>query len=347
MTGVIEREGPGSDSTLRGSMETPLFIGVDIGRTIRAALMDSDGEILLHSRKPSELRNVRLFLDQLVDVIVGLKEPESNWGRVAAVGIGWPGLVNWSSKKIAFAPNLADISQTDVYKVLSAAIGLPLVFDNDANIALYGEWKCGAVRGCQDVFYITIGTGVGAAFVLSGQIQRGTLGFAGEFGHFKVDLNGIECPCGGIGCLETVASGPNIVRRVREQMFRDPALSLSKLAVDTEGTITLQRIVQAAMDGDDLARSVLRETGMYLGTAVGNIVNLLNVEIVVIGGPVMTAREIMLRAIREEARKHAFRMSFDSCRFVTGQLGQDAGIIGAAMLARDYLQGATAARPPN
>jgi glucokinase len=180
-----------------------------------------------------------------------------------------------------------------------------------------------------------MGTGIGSGLILGGQLQRGSRGFAGEFGHYKIDLGGLECACGGTGCLETLASGPNIVRRVREQLFSDPSFSISQLARDMEGKLTAERVVRAAMEDDELARTVLAETGRIIGTAVASIINLLNIEVVVIGGGVMAAGELILGPIREEARRATVGPSYESCQIVPAQLGQDAGIIGAALLARD------------
>jgi glucokinase len=228
-----------------------------------------------------------------------------------------------------------DVSSYDLHSELERATGFPIVIDNDANVAAYGEWRSGAARGSNHVFFITMGTGIGAGLILGGQLQRGARGFAGEFGHFKVESDGLECGCGGTGCLETLASGPNIVRRVREQLFSDPSFSVSKLARDMEGTLTAERVVRAAMENDDLALSVLEETAHILGTAIASIVNLLNVEVVVLGGGVMAAGDLILEPIREAVQKATVQPAFQCCRIVPAELGQDAGIIGAALLARD------------
>src|SRR5262249_26505615 len=137
------------------------------------------------------------------------------------------------------------------------------------------------------------------------------------------------------GCLETMVSGPNIVRRVREHLFSDPSFSVSQLARDMEGILTCERIKQAAREDDDLARAVLRETGVFVGMARSSVINLLNVEMVVMGGGVMTSGEVLIEPIREEPRNRTISPAFNACRIVAGELGQDAGIIGAAMLARD------------
>lgn len=312
-----------------------LYIGLDVGRTIRGALISDDGVILLQRQVVSEVRRPRVFIDQLIETINELKSSEKADHPVAAVGIGWPGMVDSRTNRPERAINIVDVSSFGLYQELQKGTGLPVVFDNDANAGAYGEFCCGAARGYQDVFYITMGTGIGSGLILGGQLQRGSRGYAGEFGHFKMDVAGLECACGSTGCLETVASGPNIVRRVRERLFSDPSFSVSQLARDMEGTLTCERIVQAALEEDELAQSVLRETCLFLGAAVASIINLLNVEIVVLGGGVMAAGELMLGPIREEARKRTMPLAYECCRFVAAELGPDSGIIGAAMLARD------------
>jgi glucokinase len=310
------------------------YLGLDVGRTIRGALVREDGLIIEQHRVVAEVSDPRIFIDQLIEMIKSLRDSPRQ-RRVAAAGIGWAGLVNQKAQRIEAMPNLVDVSSFDLHEELKSAVGLPIVFDNDANAGAYGEFQCGAARGFKDVFYITMGTGIGAGLILDGRLQRGSRGFAGEFGHFKIDMDGLECACGSMGCLETLASGPNIVRRVREQLFSDPAFSISKLASDMEGILVFERVVQAAMEEDDLARIVLRETGAYLGMAIASVINLLNIEVVVIGGGVMAAGDLILGPIREETQKRTMASSYDSCRIVAARLEQDAGIIGAALLARD------------
>lgn len=311
-----------------------LYIGLDVGRTIRGALVRADGSILRQHRVVSEVSSPRIFVEQLIAVIKELQSSQGE-GRARAAGIGWAGLVDQRAQRIEANPNLVDVSSYDLHSELERATGFPIVIDNDANVAAYGEWRSGAARGFNHVFFITMGTGIGAGLILGGQLQRGARGFAGEFGHFKVDRDGLECGCGGTGCLETLASGPNIVRRVREQLFSDPSFSVSKLARDMEGTLTAERVVRAAMEKDDLALSVLEETARILGSAVASIISLLNVEVVVLGGGVMAAGNLILEPIREAVQKATVPPAFQCCRIVLAELGQDAGIIGAALLARD------------
>ncbi len=318
-------------------MSENTYIGIDVGRQIRGALVRDDGTILQQQKVVAEVSDPQIFIKQLTDVINGLRQSEEAQGRAAAAGIGWAGMVNHRQQRVEITPNMIDISAFDLHDELQQATSLPIVFDNDANVAAYGEWRCGAAKDCSDVFFITMGTGIGSGLILGNQLQRGTRGFAGEFGHFKIG-GGLECACGSVGCLETLASGPNIVRRVREQLFSDPAFSLSRLAQDMAGVINFERVVQAALEEDQLALSVLEETAKTLGAAIASVINLLNVEVVVIGGGVMTAGELILNPIREEVFKDAIAPAHACCRIVAAELGQQAGIIGAALLARDSMQ---------
>jgi glucokinase len=313
----------------------PLFMGVDLGRSTRIALVDENGTIISQDRTPTVLTSGRALVNGLIDVTRRIKT--SSPSQVIALGIGFPGLIDHRTNRVKVLPNLADVSDIDVRAELSSALGVPIVFDNDANVAAYGEWKCGVAKGAQNVAYITLGTGIGGALILGGKMQRGSRGFSGEFGHIKIGTDDLACSCGSSGCLETVASGPNIVRRTRERFFIDPRFNQSLLASKTSRRLSCEDVVEAAVAGDDLARSVLFETAKYLGIAIANVVNLLNVEKVVMGGPVMGAGEFLLKAIREEAEHHSFGPLFADCSVVAAKMGADAGVIGSAMMARDAI----------
>jgi glucokinase len=299
--------------------------------------VDAAGAIRLQDRQPTHLEGGRAIVDGLVEVVSRVLEASRDYGPVAAVGVGVPGLVDHRRRRVEVLPNLDDVSGIDIHGELVAATGLPVVIDNDANTAAYGEWQCGAARGARDALYVAIGTGIGAGLILGGRLHIGARGFSGELGHVKVTIDGLECSCGSSGCLETVASGPNIVRRARELMFAEPRFALSALAPKMSGQLSCEDVVSAARAGDVFARTVLSETAAYLGMAVASAVNLLNVELVVLGGPVITSNEYLLDQVRIEARPRSFVPSFEDCRIVESALGADAGAIGAAMMARDEM----------
>ena len=320
-----------------------LYVGVDVGRSTRIALVDADGRIVAQRRHTTVLASARDLIDTLASRIAAFIEEALPYGRISGLGVGLPGLVERPSNRVVMLPNLVDVSSIDVFGELRAATSLPLVFDNDANAATYGEWRCGAARGVDDFIYITLGTGIGAGIVEGGRLQRGAHGFAGEFGHLKISADGLECSCGSYGCLETVASGPNIVRRTRERLFTDPSYALSPFGEKLRKRIACEDVVEGAVEGDLLARMILAETGVFLGMAIANVVNLLNVELVILGGPVMRDNAVLLEATLEQASHRAFTPSFTSCRVVAGELGDDAGVIGSAMMARDEISSARSA----
>jgi glucokinase len=312
------------------------FIGIDLGEaTLKGALISDTGEIIHKTRFDTEPHTPDAMFGQVVEAALALRDDKNGGGRVAGIGIGIPGLVNRKTNRIEVMPNLPALSQVDITAELSRETGLPVILDNDANAAAYGELQVGAARGRREVFFAKLGNGIGAGLIINGQIYRGATGFAGEFGHMTIDPEGIECACGNIGCLETIAAGPNIVRRTRERLYRDRTSSLSRLAIPRDREFTAEDIARAAREGDEMAQVMMERTGMFLGIALAAVINLLNVEMVVMGGGVMDAGDLILKPTIKETRRRAFPPSFNSCEIVIAKLGATAGMIGAALLARD------------
>ncbi len=313
----------------------PVFIGIDLGgTTLKGALISNTGEIIQETKFEEVQRPEGLF-SQIVETTLSLRDHNKAGGSVAGIGVGIPGLVNRKTNRIEVMPNQPALSQIDITTELSRETGLPVILDNDANTAAYGELHVGAARDRREVFFVTLGQGIGAGLVINGQIYRGAAGFAGEFGHMTIDPEGIECVCGNIGCLETIASGPNIVRRTRERLYRDRTSSLSRLAIPRDREFTAEDIAHAGREGDEMAQVMMERTGMFLGIALAAVINLLNVEMVVMGGGVMDAGDLILKPTIKETRRRAFPPSFNSCEIVIAKLGATAGIIGAALMARD------------
>jgi glucokinase len=303
------------------------YIGIELsGSTLRAATVSAKGVI-------GERREADLKADGLVGQVAQLVQDFGRTGKnFAAVGIAIPGLVNRQTDRVVASRDLPGIVRENLHAELMEATGLRFELENDANAAAYGEFKIGAGRGSRDLFYITIGEGIGGAIILDGKLWTGTSGFAGEVGHITIDTEGAECQCGNTGCLETVASAPNIVRRANERLSRD-TFSLSKLAMNKN--FTADDMAREAREGDDFSLMMIERTGKYIGTGVASIINLLNIERIVLGGGVMQAGELILKPIIDEARKRAFQPCFESTQIVAAALGPDAATIGAAMLARD------------
>jgi glucokinase len=315
-----------------------LFIGIELeGAKIKAAVTSSSGQVLHEIQENARRQSAEALTEQIIQILTEFKQTAEPQGKLLGAGIGVPGLINLKTNKIEVLPNLPQVSTATLYDDILRSTGLPVVFDNDANTGAYGEWQCGAARGYRNIIYVTIGTGIGSGIILGGQMWRGSTGFAGELGHMTIDVDGVECVCGNVGCLETLASGPNIVRRAQQRLYRDRTSSLSRLIIPRDREMSSDDIVQAALSGDELSQVVFERTGKYLGIAIGGLINLLNPELVVFGGSVMKVGDILLKPIINETRRRAFAPSFEDCRIVAAQLGQWAGVIGAAMLARDSI----------
>lgn len=295
-------------------------VGIEItGSSVKVAVVTDDDQIV--TSRSFALPDPDEAVGQVVEIIDGLRV---EFAGIASVGVAVPGLVDRSTGRVAFSANLPDHSEVDLVNDIGSATGFPVVVENDANAAAVAENRIGAGRGCRNMFYATLGDGVGGAFIFGGELWRGASGFAGEFGFVTINSEGAR--------LEEVASSANIIRRTRSRFHQDSTSSLSRLS---EESITLEAIVQAAANEDDFAQMMLERTGTYAGTAVASVINLLNIEKIVVGGEIMQAKGLVLNAIVERCRELSFAPSFESTSIVEGELGSGAAAIGAAVLSRD------------
>lgn len=237
------------------------------------------------------------------------------------VGIAVPGLIA-DGGSIAFSSRIPEHSGIEIAVEISRAAGVEVHIENDANAAAYGEMILGQGKGKKSLFYATLGEGVGGALLLDEEIWRGATGFAGEFGSVAIDPEGTR--------LEDVASAANIVRRTRERFRQDATSSLGTLE---EASLTLSDILNAAEAGDDFAQMMLERTGNYVGAAIATVINLLNPEMVIVGGSSLDPRGSVIKAIRETAERLSFKPSFDATDIVVAELGANGPAIGAALLA--------------
>ena len=306
----------------------PRYVGIDLsGPVLRAALVDQNGQIEERREAKTEVDQI---LNQVAQLVANLRGSSP---RIEAVGIAIPGLVNRNTDRVVISRDLPSTVREDMHAEFMKASGARVEIENDANAAAYGEYKVGAGRGSRDMFYITIGEGIGGAIILDGKLWTGASGFAGEFGHITIDAEGIECECGNTGCLETLASAPSIVRRANDRLYRDGTSSLSKLAINKN--FTADDVAHEAKNGDDFSMMMIERTGRYIGIGVASVLNLLNIERVVLGGGVMDAGELILNPLIHEARRRAFQPCFEATQIVAATLGPDSASIGVAMLARD------------
>ena len=302
----------------QGSQRT--FVGVEASNmAFTAVAVDQEGQIV-STRQHVPVR-AEETLPQLTAFIDELREP---FGPFETVGVAIPGLIHRDTRRVAYSAHSPEHSSIDIVNELRSATGLSTLIENDANAAAYGEYRLGAGRGANNMFYATLGAGVGGAFVFDGKVWHGDGGFAGEFGYVAINSDGMR--------LEDVASTANIVRRTRSRFHQDSTSSLNRL---DEQEITIADIVNAASKKDDFAQMMLERTGVYVGTAIASVINLLNIERIVIGGEIMQAADVVLNSIIRRARELSFGPSFKSTKIVQGELGGKAAAAGMALLAKE------------
>ena len=306
-------------------------VGVDVGGTkVNALRVNVAGEILARSEKPTPANDAEATLAALVEAA-----REASGPQVAGVGVGAAGLVDRRTGLLTYAPNLV-WRDADIPRVVEDALGLPAWVDNDCTAGGYGEWRLGAARGMSDVLYVGLGTGIGGGIVMNGQLCRGAVGFAGEIGHFIVEPDGYECGCGNRGCWETVASGTAITREGRAAASRHAHSLIAELAEGDPSQVTGALVTRAAYEGDPAARGILAEVGTRLGEGIAGLVNILDPEVVVVGGGAAEAGELLLEPARAAfARTVEGRPGRPHVPIVPAALGPDAAAIGAAFLVLD------------
>lgn len=296
------------------------MVGIEASvSSLRAVCLDPTGEIVGTETSTFDLSAGTT--PQLKTFISGLKQ---KFGPFDRIGVAVPGLIRRESGRVAYSAHIPEHSAIDLADEIEKATGVKAIVENDANAAAYGELKLGAGRGSANLFYATLGVGVGGALILDNHIWRGVSGFAGEFGYVAINSDGLR--------LEDVASAANIVRRTRTRFNRDSTSSLNKL---DEEQISIYKIVEAAENGDDFASLMLERTGNYVGTAIATVINLLNIEKIVIGGEIMHAGHLVLDAVIRRARELSFGPSFDNADIAAGELGENAAAIGAALIANE------------
>lgn len=313
-------------------------IGIDIGGTkVAGGLVDVDGHITRRARRDTPHRSKRptVVEDTIVEVVAELSEVVGV-DSVAAVGIGAAGFVAADQATVVFAPHLS-WRHEPLQQALQKRVALPIFVDNDANAAAWAEWKFGAARGESHLMMITLGTGIGGGILINGQVERGRFGIAGEFGHMQVVPGGHRCECGNRGCWEQYASGNALVREARSLVLANSPIAKDLLdRVDgIPDNLTGPVITEAARAGDPTARELLTEIGNWLGVGMANLAAAFDPGTFVIGGGLSAAGDLLLDSARETFKRQLTGRGYrPEARIIAAELGNDAGLIGAADLAR-------------
>lgn len=299
----------------------PLTIGVDIGGTkVLAGVVDGSGRVLARLRRDTPVHSAAAAEDVVVDVVERLAAEHD----VAAVGVGAAGVVGTDRSTVLFSTHLAWRGEP-VGEALRRRIDLPVELDNDGNTAALAEAVLGAGAGHRVVLCVTVGTGIGGGLVVDGEVYRGAHGLATEIGHLQVVPDGRLCPCGNRGCWETYASGNALVRAARERVAVGPPL-------------TGPMVSDAARAGDPVAVELLHDLGQWLGAGLASLTAVLDPACIVLGGGVSEAGDLLVAPARESLARHLYGRGFrPEPVVVAAALGPEAGLVGAAQLARAAL----------
>lgn len=313
-----------------------VILAVDVGGTgLAGGLVEPTGAILSARTVATERRGRGDgVLKNLLEFVAGLAdEARTSRRAVRGLGVGVPGAVEESTGRIGpDIQNIPELAHVPIGSVLHESTGLPVVVDNDVNALCLAEWRFGQAKGLRHVAMVAVGTGVGGGLILNGSLVRGANGYAGEIGHITVEMDGRPCFCGSRGCVKAYASGPDLVAQVRELLEQAPSSIWSELTAGDPGRIEPPLIFRAADRGDAAAEAVVAKAAQALGAGVAALVNLCNPEMIILGGGVMEAGEILMEPVRRWARFYAFERAVAGTRIVRSGLSKQSGILGAAAL---------------
>lgn len=301
-------------------MNKRLAIGIDLGGTnLRVALVTRDGEIIRKEKEPTSEK----ILDSLFRLSDSIFSED-----IVGIGLGVAGLVDRKGGKIAISPNIPALEGINLVKEIREKFRVPVFIENDANAAALGEKWIGTGKEFSDFVLFTLGTGIGGGIVKDKKL----LNVAAEIGHMTIKVNGEKCFCGNSGCLESYASARAIVSRVVSALEKGRESMLKQSHSGNFYKLSVEDIYRMALEGDSLARDVIKEAGKHLGIGIANIVNVMSPEAIILAGGLTGAWDIYIQEAIQEASKRAFKVLFDAVKIIPSLLGDDAGIIGSAGL---------------
>ena len=311
-------------------------IGVDLGGTkISVALSNLNGEIIsketvMTNAREGEIAVLNRIIKSVEKVI---KDVSANYEEIKGIGIGSPGPLDTKKGTIIYTPNLP-FKNFNLVNPINEKFKVPVFLDNDANVAVIGEYMFGAGKGAENIVFFTVSTGIGGGAILNGKVYRGHTSNALEIGHMTVAPDGPRCNCGNIGCVEATSSGTAIAKRGQEALTSKIETSLRKYE-----TVTSYEVFTEAILGDSVCKDIIDNALNYLGIAVANTVSIFDPEIIIIGGGVSAAGDIVFDAVRKVVNKRCFKSMASSVKIVPAKLGTNAGVVGAIALALLETQG--------
>jgi glucokinase len=317
-------------------MAEEYFVGVDVGGTkVAAGLANSAGEITHQMRVPMVAADAAAGLAAVTSAIDSVRAAADMKSLISGIGICAPGPLDPRTGIVINPPNLPGWRNFPLADLITKAYRLPVRVDNDGNAAALAEALWGAGRGYRNVFCATIGTGIGTGIVFDGRIYHGRTGAAAEGGHMTIDYRGPRCACGKLGCIEALASGPAIARRASEKIAAGRRSAITEYAGGHLERITAEMVGRAYDDGDLLAKEVLQETAMFLTVWLGNITDLIEPDVMIVGGGVAPMLQPLFGEIRDRLPSWCVNSHCQEIPLVTAHYGAEAGIAGGAALCRE------------
>jgi len=310
-----------------------LSIGVEISRQhVFGVLANLDGKVVSRAEEPTKTgEGPAQTITRVVQIITRFREDARRLGYpVIGAGIGVPGPVKTEEGIVTTPPNFPGWRWIRLKDQIESRTGLKVFIDDDARTAALGEAWFGAGRDAQSLVYISVGSGIGAGVVVRGRLYQGVRGLAGQIGHTSVDPHGARCECGNVGCLELFAAAPGIVRQARERLRAGEPSVLAEY--EEAGDLTINRICKSAEAGDLVAVSVMETACTYLGTGVANVINAYDPEMIILGGSLVRAYDILVDRVRAIAHERSFVHGGESTQIVRSKLGKDVSAIGAVAL---------------
>ncbi|UCG93884.1 MAG: ROK family protein [Candidatus Aerophobus sp.] len=312
-----------------------MIMGVDMGGTnIRTGLFTSEGRlqnksIKIHYGSFPPQKTIDLVVLEVNNI---LKKEGLDLFNISAMGVGFPGHVNFKRGIALTTSNLPQWDDIPLRDILEDRLKIPVYLDNDANLAALAEHLFGAGKGAKNMIYLTVSSGIGAGVIINGKIYRGNRGTAGEIGHTTLDINGPVCTCGKRGCLMAMASGIGIANIAKGVIRKGKKTLIKDLAQNDINKITAKVIAEAAFRGDEFAENLIEQTARSLGIGLANLVEIFDPEMIIVGGGLSKIKEKFLELVEEVAIQRVPEQLRDSVNIVSSPLGSDAGLIGAASL---------------
>jgi len=312
-------------------------LAIDVGGTkIIAALISNRGQVVAREYQPTLAdegpQPVINRILSAIDHLLSLKNIDSS--QLHSISIAAAGAIDLDQGLVTSSPNLPGWCDVPLREIVKSKYRVNTFLINDASAATLGEHQYGVGKGVDNLILLTVGTGIGGGIIINDELYSGPCGSAGEIGHMTIDVNGPRCNCGNVGCLEMLASGTAVAKEAIRRVSQGERSSLTEIIDGKIGNITAETVGVAARGGDSLALEVISKAATYLGAGLVNLVNIFNPEMIIIGGGLAKVGDLLLEPARQVVRERAFQLPAEVARIVSAQLGDDAGVLGAAIFAR-------------